>query len=414
MNDDNTPGRRGGGSPGHLPAAQVLRLLTQFTVIAGVLALAAAAFALSYPGMRDIARAAGIPAGLARFYAALPDAVLVVACVAALALRSARWWARWLVWLSIIALAALVGAADAVHAMTINLPRRPAEAAVAVLPWVLLLLDFRLCLSVLRHPPEQAPIASLAVTGPAVASPVPASRASASAASGSPASESAASDNAVPGTTAGGSAMRGSAADSSAMHGSAIDGSAIDGSATPGGPSYSGTLMAPGLILPHYPNEPRETVDGALPERAADREFEPSSEGAPEHAAVQDHEPEPGISAPSFSAMVQETGVLERALRAGEAPVAGSAECWSPQLDAAAPAQAAGPGQAAGPAAEPERREPDTWEREPVQSAASVPDAPESWGPEPDAVHAASRAPDAEGAACDSRQVRSFPISPRT
>ena len=141
-----------------------------------MLALAAAAFALSYAGVRDIARAAGIPAGLARFYPALPDAVLVVACVAALALRGARWWARWLVWLSIIALAALVGAADAVHAMTINLPRRPAEAAVAVLPWVLLLLGFRLCLSargVLRHPPEQAPIASPAVTDPAVARPVP-------------------------------------------------------------------------------------------------------------------------------------------------------------------------------------------------------------------------------------------------
>ncbi len=413
MNDENTPGRRGGGSPRYLPADQVLRLLTQFTVIAGVLALAAAAFALSYPGVRDIARAAGIPAGLARFYAALPDAVLVVACVAALALRGARWWARWLVWLSIIALAALVGAADAVHAMTINLPRRPAEAAVAVLPWALLLLDFRLCLSVLRHPPEQVRIASPAVTDPAVASPVPASPASASAASGSPASVSAASgspasvsaasDNAVPGTTAGGSAMQGSAADGSAMHGSAID-----GSATPGGPSSSGTLMGPGLILPPYPDEPRENADGALPERAVDREFEPSAEGAPEHAAVQDHEPEPAISAPPFSAMVRKTGVLERALRAGEAPVAGAAECWSPQLDAAAPAQAAGP------AAEPERREPDTWEREPVQPAASAPDAPENWGPEPDTVQAASRAPDAEGAACDFRQVHSFPVSPRT
>jgi len=86
--------------------------------------------------------------------------VFVVACVAALALRGARWWDRWLVWLSIIALAAQVGAADAAHAMTIDLPRRPAGAAVAVLPWVLLLLGFRLCLSVLRHPPEQAPIGS--------------------------------------------------------------------------------------------------------------------------------------------------------------------------------------------------------------------------------------------------------------
>ena len=115
---------------------------------------------MSYAGVRDIARAAGIiPAGLAvlsraarrrargrvRRGAGPPRCPLV---------------ARWLVWLSIIALAAQVGAADAAHAMTIDLPRRPAGAAVAVLPWVLLLLGFQLCLSVLRHPPEQAPIGS--------------------------------------------------------------------------------------------------------------------------------------------------------------------------------------------------------------------------------------------------------------
>ncbi|HKB32147.1 MAG TPA: DUF2637 domain-containing protein, partial [Streptosporangiaceae bacterium] len=92
MNDDNLPGRTQAGPPGH----QGLRLLALLTVIAGVLALAAAAFVFSYAPVYDIARAEGVRAGLARFYPALPDAVLVVACAAALALRRGRWWARWL------------------------------------------------------------------------------------------------------------------------------------------------------------------------------------------------------------------------------------------------------------------------------------------------------------------------------
>ena len=154
MNDDNSSGRPDKRSSVRATAHQGLRSLALLTVIVGVLALAAAAFVFSYAGVRDIARAAGIQAGLARFYPAVPDAVVVVACAAALALRGARWSARWLVWLSIIAIVALVGAADAVHAMAIKLPRRPAEGAVAVLPWLLLLLlllGFRLWLSLLRH-----------------------------------------------------------------------------------------------------------------------------------------------------------------------------------------------------------------------------------------------------------------------
>src|SRR6266567_2197415 len=129
-----------------------LRLLALITVIAGVLALAAAAFVFSYAGVHRIALAAGVPAGLARFYPALPDAVLVVACAAALSLRGAKWWTRWLAWLSIIVLAAAVGTVDAVHAMGIKVPRRPLAATIAVVPWVLLLLGFRLWLSVLRQP----------------------------------------------------------------------------------------------------------------------------------------------------------------------------------------------------------------------------------------------------------------------
>jgi Protein of unknown function (DUF2637) len=155
MNDDPRSEARSATFQAH----KGFRLLALVTVIIGVLALATAAFVFSYAGVHHMALAAGVPAGLARFYPALPDAVLVVACAAALALRGAKWWARWLVWLSIIFLAAAVGTADAVHAMAIKVPHRLLAATIAVVPWVLLLLGFRLWLSVLRHPRREAALA---------------------------------------------------------------------------------------------------------------------------------------------------------------------------------------------------------------------------------------------------------------
>jgi len=119
--------------------------------ITGVLLLAVAAFVVSYAGIRQIAVAAGVPAALAGLYPVIVDAVLVVACVAALALRGAGWPARGGAWLSVLVLFAAVAVAGAVHAAGVSLPHRPAAAAVAALPWALFLLGFGLCLSVLRH-----------------------------------------------------------------------------------------------------------------------------------------------------------------------------------------------------------------------------------------------------------------------
>ena len=45
----------------------------------------------------------------------------------------------------------MVAAADAVHATGTHIPRKPAAATVAVLPWALLLLAFTLLLSMLRQ-----------------------------------------------------------------------------------------------------------------------------------------------------------------------------------------------------------------------------------------------------------------------
>jgi hypothetical protein len=134
-----------------LPGRNRARLLAHIAVVAGVVALAAAAFVLSYAGVHQIALSAGVPATLARLYPAIFDAVLVVACAAALTLREARWWTRCYAWLSVVALVALIGSADASHAMGVRLPHRIAAGTVAALPWALVMLGFSLWLSMLRY-----------------------------------------------------------------------------------------------------------------------------------------------------------------------------------------------------------------------------------------------------------------------
>lgn len=137
----------------HLPAPHSKwpgRLLN-LAVVLLVLALAAATFVLSYAGVHAIVRQAGVSVQPARLYPGVFDAVLVIACVAALMLRDARWWTRLYAWLVIIAVVAVVGAADAVHAMNVALPHRTTEGVVAAAPWVLALLGFSLMLTMFRH-----------------------------------------------------------------------------------------------------------------------------------------------------------------------------------------------------------------------------------------------------------------------
>ncbi len=120
-------------------------------VITGVALLAVAAFLVSYAGTRDIAMAAGVSPGLAGLYPLIVDAVLVVACVAALALRGAEWWMQTYAWLSVMFMLALVALVGAVHAAGVSLPHKPTAAAMAAMPWVLFLLGFGLWLCMLRH-----------------------------------------------------------------------------------------------------------------------------------------------------------------------------------------------------------------------------------------------------------------------
>jgi hypothetical protein len=138
-------------------------LLVNLAVLVVVVALAAATFVLSYSGVHAIVLQADVSPRLARIYPGLFDAVFVIACVAAVVLRDARWWARWYAWLVIILMVAVVGAADVVYATNVTLRHRTIEGVVAAAPWVLLLLAFSLMLTMLRQSRvQQAPATALA------------------------------------------------------------------------------------------------------------------------------------------------------------------------------------------------------------------------------------------------------------
>jgi hypothetical protein len=152
----------------HFPASQRTwpgRLLNLAVVIV-VLAIAADTFVLSYPGVHAIVLQAGVSARLARVYPGLFDALFVVACVAAITLRGARWWARCYAWLTIVVVVAVVGATDAVHAMNVTLPHRTIEGVVAAAPWAIVLIGFSLMLAMLRQSRAQH---SAAAKAPAAA-----------------------------------------------------------------------------------------------------------------------------------------------------------------------------------------------------------------------------------------------------
>ncbi|HEY7147033.1 MAG TPA: DUF2637 domain-containing protein [Streptosporangiaceae bacterium] len=144
---------------GHTPAAdyahadshRALRALALVAVVIGVLALAAAAFVLSYSGIHALALTAGVSTSLARVYPGILDAMLVIACAAVLSLRGAGAVARLYAWLSMLVLLAAGAAAGAVHATGTRLPHRPAAAAAAIIPWVLVLIGFGLLMAMLRH-----------------------------------------------------------------------------------------------------------------------------------------------------------------------------------------------------------------------------------------------------------------------
>jgi hypothetical protein len=115
-----------------------------------VLAIAAGAIALSYSDVRELALTAGLSLRLARFYPLLFDAVLIVACAAAVTLRGVL---RGFAWLAVVVIIGALAAADTVHAMSITVPTRPLDATIAIAPWVVLLTGLTLLDAMMRRTP---------------------------------------------------------------------------------------------------------------------------------------------------------------------------------------------------------------------------------------------------------------------
>ena len=174
----------------------MLRLVALAAVALGVVLLAAAAFVLSYEGIHHIALRAGVSPGLAKLYPLIFDVMLVVAAAAALALRGAGWWPRCYAWGSLLILLAAMAVGNAVYAIGATLPAQPTKVAVAVTPWVLLLMAFGLLLELLRHFRTTRSNASMAAPG--AAAPAAAAAGTVAAAGVNGGSQTAAAQAAVP------------------------------------------------------------------------------------------------------------------------------------------------------------------------------------------------------------------------
>ena len=159
-----------------------LRLVALTAVIVGVVLVAGAAFLLSYNGIHQIALQAGVSPGLARLYPLMFDAMLVISCAAALALRNAGWGAKCYVWVSLLLLVCAVAVGDALHATGVRLDGQAARAVIAIIPWVLLLMGFVMWLVMLRQ--WRRARAAAAANGTAVAGSAAAGAAAAGSAAG--------------------------------------------------------------------------------------------------------------------------------------------------------------------------------------------------------------------------------------
>ena len=116
---------------------------------AGVALLAAAAFVLSYPGIHALALAANSSKPVAWIYPPALDIALACAALSAAALRGARRATRAYAWSALAVILAIAAACDVVAAAHLRPPARATAAAVAVVPWLLLLICLGLLFAVL-------------------------------------------------------------------------------------------------------------------------------------------------------------------------------------------------------------------------------------------------------------------------
>jgi Protein of unknown function (DUF2637) len=133
-----------------VPPRRGLRLTAVIAAGLCVLAIAAGVIVFSYSDVRDTALTAGLSPRLARFYPLVFDAVLIVACAAAVTLRGVL---RGYAWLAVLVTLGAIAAADIVHVMSIAVPQGPLEATIAIAPWVVLLAGLSLLDAMFRRAP---------------------------------------------------------------------------------------------------------------------------------------------------------------------------------------------------------------------------------------------------------------------
>jgi len=268
------------------PRRNWARRLVNLLVALVVIAVAAATFVFSYDGVHAIALLGGMSAKLARYYPGLFDAVLVIACVAAVVLRDGRWWARAWAWVVLVVVLAAIGATDVVHAINYTLRQRTTEGIVAAAPVVAVLLAFSLLLTLLRQSRSRAADdkpGDLAAGQPATM-PVPLGLPALPALPAAPS----AADTAATATTADRTAVAASAAGPDAADAATVETPAMTAGPAPRGPialpagPEKGPLTPPdGLpaMTRSAATEPSETLPPAAPPVASQRA--PEGEPAP-------------------------------------------------------------------------------------------------------------------------------------
>ncbi|MFC4530252.1 DUF2637 domain-containing protein [Sphaerisporangium dianthi] len=148
------------GSPPARPrpsrAALVLRRLA--TAVAGlaVVALVGVACVLSFDAIRAIALAGGARADLAYLYPAGFDALLLIALIAVLLLRSARLLVLLQAWVILAVLIVAAGAANVMATTHATVGGPQLAVGIAVAPWVMLLIGLWLFLLPAGRPQGEA------------------------------------------------------------------------------------------------------------------------------------------------------------------------------------------------------------------------------------------------------------------
>ncbi|QKG22615.1 hypothetical protein [Actinomadura verrucosospora] len=138
------------GGPRYSPAQR--RLLTATAGLV-VVALAAGAYVLTYPVLRELALAGRASRRWAPVYPVMADALTAMTILALVVARNARWWTRLLRWALLLLLVAGAAAAAVQHAVWGfgSLPRDAVRAGVAVAPHVMLVIAVWLWLTMIKQ-----------------------------------------------------------------------------------------------------------------------------------------------------------------------------------------------------------------------------------------------------------------------